>query len=818
MASITRTGCMVRECAWLVPMRGCAALRMCAPWSVKNDKTEGDGKRAGAAMGASAGIEAADAAAGGVDRGNRTAALLRDSVLAAVAYFVLGALTDLFFRSQGLLPAPLWPAASVAVVAAMALGWRAGAGIVLGSLAVNMVILGLPVVQAGAVSLANAAGAVAGMAVASRLAGRLTPLPGLRATFGFAVGAIGVHAAITAAGGAATLVASGLVPADRMLVVFLRWWLADAGGTLLLAPTVLLWMLDRGIGSARESRGEFFLVAAVTLVGGAVLFTGVRFAAQWAAALPFLLLVLLAWAAMRFRLRDAYALFGILAAMTLVGTAMGHGPFAAPGIERPMIFAGVFVVTTALTILSCGAQANDRRRAEHRLRAMVGTLEHMVAERTAELKEREGQLRLILEDAPIPLFVTSLRGHRLLFLNDRAERLLGAPREAMLGVYAPDYWIDPDQRRLLLETLERDGHASDLEVGFRRAEGPPFVALLSASRTVFDGEPAMVVGINDITDRKRAEDAVRESERKMRILADNMTDVVWSVDAGLRYTYISPSVERLRGFNVAEMLGHHIREGLTPESYATARRMIDAACRAAGRGEVLGAVEMRMELRHPCRDGSIADSEVCASVLFDAEGRLAGLQGVTRNISERKRLERELHRLAIMDCLTELPNRRHFLERLEAEIERSTRYDRPLSVAMIDLDHFKAINDTHGHAAGDEALRRFAATCRDALRASDVIGRLGGEEFAVVLPETALADAALVTERLREVVGALRIGDADDAFSFTVSVGIAELRPGDDASRLLCHADKALYAAKRQGRNRVVAEMAEMAEAAANPT
>ncbi|WP_448188556.1 diguanylate cyclase [Azospirillum sp. sgz301742] len=750
-------------------------------------------------------------AAGTVGRGvrwaDRPALLLCANALVAAGYFAFGVLTDLFFRKYGFFPAPLWPAASLSVAAAMALGGRAWPGIFLGSLAANHAVFDASLIEALGVSAGNALGPVAGVLLARRLSGPLTPRLGLRPVAAFTLGAIGVHAVLTAAGGTAVLFAAGAVSRDDVLPAFVHWWLSDAGGTLVLAPTVLLWMLDRGIGAPRRGRlVELALVSAATLAGGAALFTGVRFDDQSNATLPFLLLVPLAWMAMRFLLRDAYTLFSVLVLLMVGGTAMGYGPFAAPGIEKPMLFVGVFIVTAALTVLSCGAQANDRRRAEHSLRRMVDTLEQAVADRTAELREREEQLRIVLEDAPIPLFVTSLRTHRLTFVNSLAERLLGSTRERLIGAYAPKYWADPAERERLLEAIARDGHARSVEVGFLRQGGEAFVALLSAARTMFDGEPAFIVGINDITDRKRTENAVRESERKLRILADNMTDVVWSVDADLHYTYISPSIERLRGFKVEEMMGRHIQDGLTPESFVFAYRHILEACGAAARGEASGPAALRMELEHAHKDGSRTQSEVCATVLFDAGGGFIGLQGVTRDITERKRLEAELQRLAIMDGLTELPNRRHFLKRLEAEIERARRYDRPLCVAMIDLDHFKTINDTHGHAAGDEVLRRFAAIGRDALRASDVIGRLGGEEFAIALPEAGIDAATPVMERLREAVGGPWVHDTESAFSVTISVGIAELRPEDDVTKLLSRADRALYAAKRQGRNRVVPE------------
>ncbi|MBP2310945.1 diguanylate cyclase [Azospirillum soli] len=168
-------------------------------------------------------------------------------------------------------------------------------------------------------------------------------------------------------------------------------------------------------------------------------------------------------------------------------------------------------------------------------------------------------------------------------------------------------------------------------------------------------------------------------------------------------------------------------------------------------------------------------------------------------------MHRQLLEQAHTDPLTGAANRRFFLERAQEEIARSRRYGHPLSVLMTDIDHFKRINDTHGHAAGDEALKRFANLLRDDLRPSDLIGRYGGEEFVVLLPETELADAPAVAERLRAKVEGAELVHDGISFHMTVSIGVAavDLRDGM-IEAALNEADAALYRAKETGRNRVV--------------
>ncbi|MGC0151316.1 sensor domain-containing diguanylate cyclase [Chromobacterium vaccinii] len=167
--------------------------------------------------------------------------------------------------------------------------------------------------------------------------------------------------------------------------------------------------------------------------------------------------------------------------------------------------------------------------------------------------------------------------------------------------------------------------------------------------------------------------------------------------------------------------------------------------------------------------------------------------------------EKQLYHLATQDSLTELHNRRQFIELAGREFERGRRHPGPLAVMMMDLDHFKEINDRHGHAVGDAVIRHFAGLCRETLRASDLCGRLGGEEFAAVLPDTRPEDAMMVAERLRAAVAAAEVPAENGPMSYTVSIGVAERQPGEnDIDEVLSRADKLLYQAKRDGRNRVV--------------
>ncbi len=176
-----------------------------------------------------------------------------------------------------------------------------------------------------------------------------------------------------------------------------------------------------------------------------------------------------------------------------------------------------------------------------------------------------------------------------------------------------------------------------------------------------------------------------------------------------------------------------------------------------------------------------------------------------QEVALRRQLEETARVQARTDELTGLPNRRRFFELAEREMVRAQRYSAPLAVVMLDLDHFKEINDNHGHATGDQVLRAVGDCCRDVLRTNDVVGRLGGEEFAIMLPATTLEGAQLFAERLRETITECRIGLPGLELRLTATLGVAACEPGETTTmdELLARADAALYRGKAAGRNRV---------------
>jgi diguanylate cyclase (GGDEF)-like protein len=186
--------------------------------------------------------------------------------------------------------------------------------------------------------------------------------------------------------------------------------------------------------------------------------------------------------------------------------------------------------------------------------------------------------------------------------------------------------------------------------------------------------------------------------------------------------------------------------------------------------------------------------------------RVSSLLRIKALADELERAKRELEQLAVTDQLTSLPNRRHLNVELEREFNRSKRYGHPLSVLMLDIDHFKQVNDAHGHQSGDRVLVLAGEVLRQSVRNTDICGRFGGEEFMVLAPETGYETVTVVAERIRQNLKDRSRATGGEVPEVTISIGVATTEHPEvtTAEELVRHADQALYRAKHQGRDRVV--------------
>jgi diguanylate cyclase (GGDEF)-like protein/PAS domain S-box-containing protein len=334
----------------------------------------------------------------------------------------------------------------------------------------------------------------------------------------------------------------------------------------------------------------------------------------------------------------------------------------------------------------------------------------------------------------------------------------------------------------------------------RRAEIPtPDGSLLAVSLTVQRvSQTTYMAVVRDITHIVVQERLLFQDAQRFRAIIDGVRDyAIYVMDCEGRLTAWNRSIERIGGWHKGDVEARHIRDFFLSDDAAPIR--VDSLLAVARRD---GSAEAEGWRRR--RDGSRFWASTTFTALKDDKEEVWAIVGISRDLTERKRMEDELRVLATTDPLTGAFNRRHGHARLAEELQKRDRYRTPVSVLLVDIDYFKSINDRFGHEVGDSALRALAACCANTLRVVDIFVRWGGEEFLAILTGTTEGAAADAAERIRAAAAAIRIVlDDGTPIGFTVSIGVAEAQ---DASItcLVSRADTALYAAKRAGRDRVI--------------
>jgi diguanylate cyclase (GGDEF)-like protein/PAS domain S-box-containing protein len=292
-----------------------------------------------------------------------------------------------------------------------------------------------------------------------------------------------------------------------------------------------------------------------------------------------------------------------------------------------------------------------------------------------------------------------------------------------------------------------------------------------------------------------------EREQLFSSLLVTVNAVLWAFNWETREVlYVSPAYERIFGRSAGLLLADYNqwRDSIYPDDLEYAERSL---------AEVLdkGAVEDR-EYRIIAADGQVRWlSDKCFINRQAEPGQPVIIVGFAEDITDKKNMESELHRLATIDVLTQSSNRRHFFDCAHREFELAHQQGGPLAFLLLDIDDFKLINDTYGHPVGDRVLQQIAETGRGALRRGDVFGRIGGEEFAAVFPGCAPDMAMQVAERLQREIQRLSFSHEHQTFGITVSQGLTNLTAEDaNIESLFARADAAMYEAKRQGKNRII--------------
>jgi diguanylate cyclase (GGDEF)-like protein/PAS domain S-box-containing protein len=301
--------------------------------------------------------------------------------------------------------------------------------------------------------------------------------------------------------------------------------------------------------------------------------------------------------------------------------------------------------------------------------------------------------------------------------------------------------------------------------------------------------------ITDITERHRMEKALRQSEEKYRTILESIQEGYFEIDITGKYTFLNDSMCRIHGYSKEELMGMNHRQHTDKE---TKNKLFQVFNKVYNTGEPAKGVDWQI-IR---KDGTKRYIESSISLQKDSSDKPIGFRGIVRDVTERKRAEERIQYLATHDALTGLPNRLMFGQLINHAIQAARRYQRQLAVFFIDLDRFKAINDSLGHEAGDQLLQEIAKRFKKSLRAVDVVGRLGGDEFIMLIEEM---DELSQIENVAHKILSTAIQPIvllGEECRVTASIGISIYpRDGEDEQALMKNADMAMYVAKEEGKN-----------------
>lgn len=394
-----------------------------------------------------------------------------------------------------------------------------------------------------------------------------------------------------------------------------------------------------------------------------------------------------------------------------------------------------------------------------------------------------------------------LRETRIVYANDMLTQILGYEDGALLGTSFLNYVHEDDKETLKERNRERfQGEPVETNYSFKAVtrQGETLVLKVRVDVVTDAGERFIVGSVLDVTKESKTMIELARSQSDISSILSNMPDVFYRTDMEGTITVMSPSCFDVIGYKPEEMIGRPLADFYFEP--VERRKIVEAI--VAGNG---CARSVESHLRH--KDGSSIWVSTNAYIRFSEDLRPEFIEGIARDVTERKALEEKLAKLAKYDSLTGLLNRRSFIEHYDSLADLAKRHGRPLSVAMMDLDHFKSINDRHGHHVGDQALVFFAGLCLKTFRHTDIVGRIGGEEFAVALPETEIAGAKEMINRLRDQLRKSPVKYDGGEFNLTFSGGLVMLS-GQDANSdtTLKRADNLLYQAKEGGRDLVVSD------------
>ena len=429
---------------------------------------------------------------------------------------------------------------------------------------------------------------------------------------------------------------------------------------------------------------------------------------------------------------------------------------------------------------------------------IVATIFDVTSRKRAEQERRLSDERFarIFHSNPDAIVISRLESGMYVELNEAWTELSGYSREELIGHSSIelDIWADPLQRGEMLAQLQANGRIRDFEFQLRRKSGETADVLLTAEAIELYGEQCLLTILVDVTERNRNTRRLRDSERRFADVVDAAGEYVWEANTDGQYTYVSERIEQVLGYAAAEVIGKDTYHFMPPDEVVRLEHWF------ANRPNP-GTPIRNLEFISITKDGRQIWQQVSGVPIFNVTGERIGFRGTGLDITERKLAEQRIEELATRDALTQLPNRRLLNDRLSQGILAAQRSGGLIAALFVDLDRFKTINDSLGHAVGDDLLRSVAERLQQLMRKGDTLARIGGDEFVVILEALRVAeDAAAIAQKIIAVLSEPYMIEGK-VLTTSASVGISVF-PGDatDGLTLVRNADMAMYFAKEHGR------------------
>jgi diguanylate cyclase (GGDEF)-like protein/PAS domain S-box-containing protein len=428
---------------------------------------------------------------------------------------------------------------------------------------------------------------------------------------------------------------------------------------------------------------------------------------------------------------------------------------------------------------------------------LIGFYIHQLQQAFAKARISEEQIHNLFERVPVGLYRTTPEG-RILDANPAMVEMLGFPDlETLLGTAASSLYMDPAERVRENAWLEREGTVRDMQLQLRRYDGSP-IWVRDTARVIRDTEGNVLSyegSLVDVTERRLAERELMMSEARYKAIVEDQTELICRFMPDGELTFVNEAYCRYLGQTREQLLG----KGFEPLVLDEDRPLLAVKLATICPDNPVVTIEHRV-----VEQGEIHWQQWTNRAIYDQSDNLIEFQAVGRDITEQKKAEERLSFRATHDSLTNLPNRVLLYDRINDALERAQRNKSyhsekyMVAVMMLDMDNFKKINDTHGHATGDIVLQTAAERLRGCLRLSDTVARMGGDEFILVIGElSGPKDGTLVAQKILSIVSEPFLLNGNE-LSLSASIGIS-LYPtdGENIETLLKNADIAMYHAKK---------------------